>query len=404
MAPALINSGKANVYAGNITLNSASTINTITALTLNGALSSNGSSTNNLTKLGTQVLTLTNANAGFTSNLIIGNNQSYVGNLTPGTVAITTATGSLSSAAGYTINQGGTFTVGDNASSSSSRLSSTSTVTLNGGNLNLVANATGSSSETFPAVVLNVGSSTITSNDNGGTANWTITNLTRNAGATGNFVGTSTAALGTATNQILVSNINGVDTSTGNELAHGILPWGIVGTTAVNDADFATYISGSGIQALAAGSYATSLTGATAASNVKLTTTGTTITLAANTTINSLIIVTATTTAQTIALAGKTLTIGDSGVSGSTGGLLVTGSSLEAVTISTTAGGALTFANEGIIYVGTTTKATATTISAPITGTGVALTVDPFGADLRWLTIERSSVCRNSIGSSMVTM
>ncbi len=387
---ALYNEGKTNVFSGNITLNSAATINTLNAATISGALSSNGSSTNNLTKLGPQVLTLTNANAGFTANLMIGNNEDNVGNLTPGTVAIATATGSLSNAAGYTVEQGGAFTVGDNASNNSTRLSSTSTITLNGGNLNLAADATGTTSETFAAVVLNTGSSTITSNDDGGTATWTITNLTRNAGATGNFLGSATAALGTANNQILVTNVNGVATSTGNELVHSILPWGIVGTSSATDADFATYSTASpgGIEALAAGSYVTSLTGATASSNVKLTTAGGTITpLTGNLTVNSLIIVTGSTTAETINLQTHALTIGDSSVSGSTGGLLITGNASEAVTISAGTGGALTFANEGIVYVGTTAKTTATTISAPITGTGVALTVDPFGAAASQLTL-----------------
>ena len=51
----------------------------------------------------------------------------------------------------------------------------------------------------------------------------------------------------------------------------------------------------------------------------------------------------------------------------------------------------MTFANEGIIYVGTTTKATATTISAPITGTGVSLTVDPFGGAASQLTLSKAT-------------
>ena len=88
-------------------------------------------------------------------------------------------------------------------------------------------------------------------------------------------------------------------------------------------------------------------------------------------------------------LAGFTLTIGDSTVSGSTGGLLIASTTSQAVTISATSG-SLQFANEGIVYVGTTTTALATTISAPITGSG-AVAVDPFTAAASQLTLSASS-------------
>ena len=115
------------------------------------------------------------------------------------------------------------------------------------------------------------------------------------------------------------------------------------------------------------------------------------VTLAANTTINSLIIVddSANNTAETIALGGHTLTIGDSSVLDSTGGLLYTGiagTNNAAVTISTTGAGTLSFANEGIVYVGTTVATGALSLNANLSGSA-ALTIDLFGATTSRLTL-----------------
>ncbi len=65
--------------------------NTLT-LTSTATINSGGTS-NSLTKLGSGTLTIQSANSNFTSSLIIGNNEEYVGNVTPGVVDIGGAAG-----------------------------------------------------------------------------------------------------------------------------------------------------------------------------------------------------------------------------------------------------------------------------------------------------------------------
>ena len=299
--------------------------------------------------------------------------------LTINTGTPTASTGTtVPGSAALTINSGGTITLDNTSVNNSNRINPSAAIALNGGTLNFLGNGSAASTQTLGAVTLVSGNSTINSaNQTGQTATLTIASLTRSAGATVNFTNTVTTPAGTTTGSALGTTSNEVSFTTAPTLASGvnILPFALV-----TDSNFATY-GPSGI--VANTTFATTLTGATASTNVILTDAASNTTLSAATSVGSLILV------GNVALtinSGITLTIGNGQTTGGmvllndgtgspslTGGTLAFGSSEAVVetgpgtaariTSATTGTGGMTFSGSGtVILAGPNTNTGTTTL------------------------------------------
>ena len=332
--------GASNItFSGAFSLASASI-----ALTVNNPVTTvagviTGAAANNLVLAGTGQLVLTAANT-YAGNTIING----------GTLTLN-STGAINPAAlaSITVNSGGALTLDNTTTAVSGRLNSNITLNLQGGNFTLTGNSAGVA-ESIGLVNLTGGQSVFTTNPNGGTLSFTATMLVRSPGATVNFNGTG---LGGASNHVIFT--------TAPTATNGILPYGIV-----NNNDFATYSNGTNIGIGApqvAGFYATTLVGATATSNVKLTAND--VVQGAAQTVNSLLIV------------GNNITVGGTGaLTLGSGGLAVNGTgdtisapisqaAIEGIVttsaglnltggFSATTGGALTLSGSGTVVVNNT--------------------------------------------------
>ena len=251
-----------------------------------------------------------------TGNLVLAAVNDYNGNtvVSGGTLTLSGA-GALVSSGNVIVNQGGTLTLDNTGTNSTTRLSNASGLIFNGGTVNFLGSASASSTQVLGGIVLNAGTSTINvTPGTGQTALLTAGVLDRTPGATLTLPST----IGSASSQLVFT--------TAPTLTNGILPYVIVGGT-----DVGTY----GANGVAVNtSYSSTLT-AGATSNVKFR--GNAM-LTGNTTVNSLIL----TAGATLDLAGFTLTI--------TSGLLFNASSSAVTVSSSTGNGTLAFGStDGII-------------------------------------------------------
>lgn len=107
-----------------------------------------------------------------------------------GTLTLSVA-GALPSSA-VTVNTGGTYTVDNSVGAALNRMSETAALTMNGGNFNFVGNGTVSTSESTGALTLSSGHNIVTVTPGaGGSTTMTFASLTRTAGASVLFRGTS---------------------------------------------------------------------------------------------------------------------------------------------------------------------------------------------------------------------
>ena len=179
---------------------------------------------------------------------------------------------------------------------SSTRLSSTTPILLNGGLLNFVAaNAAIATTQAVGPVTLGSGQSTIAAGFDfatpvqaapGAVSQLTLASLSRNPGGTVDFLGGSTAPisqyssgfgfntafispLGTAKNQLLITQISGVapaaamvgSSTVAGHIGEGILPWGEI-NGAAGTGGFVTYNGASGVGINAFQGYVTSIAAA----------------------------------------------------------------------------------------------------------------------------------------------
>ncbi len=202
-------SGNAVTLSGTVTVTASDTA--VAGTTFADAFSGSGG----LTLAGTQTVNLT-ANNGYTGA------TSIVG----GTLNLSGVNGALTGTSGISIYNTGTLQLNNGTNNNNARLLAAAPVNMNGGNLTLLGNSGANTTESFGALNLNSGGSTITSTPSGAsTIALSFTQMNPTAGATLNVTGTN---LGTATNKILFG--------TAPALTNNILPYVTVGGTA-----FATY-------------------------------------------------------------------------------------------------------------------------------------------------------------------
>ena len=199
------------------------------------------------------------------------------------------------------------------------RINDAAPITMRGGYLELRGRPQSNSSEFIGTTTLALGQSQLVVVSGAGadaTATLTIGNLVRNAGAVVNF----TSGLG---NSIKINNLNGTPFSPAN-LTNGIIGgWAVIGAVGTSTHHFATYSSTYGVGAMGTPGFQAysnaltdvdTLTNATATSNLNISSVaGLTIPLAADKTINSLRFDNVGSSTLDIA-AGKTLTIGTGGI------------------------------------------------------------------------------------------
>jgi len=214
--------------------------------------------------------------------------------------------GTATSVTNITVNQGGTFTLDNNATNSTNRIANTATVSLNGGTFSFLGR-TGNvnSTETVGALTLAGGASTVNSSygDATGSAQLTFASLARNAGATVNFTNTGGTLGSTGDNPRIVF-------TTAPTLTSSVLAYATVNGTA-----FANH-GGTGIVANAGTNTAQG-----SWSNTVNATPTTDQTMTANREVNSLNLG----SGIDINTGGYTLTI-------TSGGLLSTGATLSTIT------------------------------------------------------------------------
>ncbi len=261
----------------------------------------------------------------------------------------TTTTGG----AAVNVNQGGTLTLDNTGTNSLDRINDTAGVTLNGGTLSYLSNANAASTETLGALALGAGnstiSSTVTTGGSGAAATLTFASLTRNSGATVNFVGVNTALSGAGANQVVFTTTPTTTTVTGGN----ILPYATV-TGPTGSFDFASAATANIVPFAA---YTTAgINGSTSANDVVKVTANDTLTGAK--------------TVAAVLLSGNGLTVsGAFPLTLGTGALLTTGTTTSGDTISVA--GLTLGSTEGIVNNNTTPASGASlTINSAITGTG----------------------------------
>src|SRR5687768_7731653 len=187
--------------------------------------------------------------------------STFVGNVTVngGTVAITGGTGRLNNGAGSLIITQGAGVLARNDLAVATRLNGATTISLSGGNLTYVGNATANSSLTTTTNLFvgnptqaGAGFNTLRATA-GASANAAMRfqNLTRTAnnGAQVLFTG---QGLGANTIASLTPGATNVSFVTAPTLFNGILPYAIADATGGAGSDFATYTAANGVQPLAA--------------------------------------------------------------------------------------------------------------------------------------------------------
>ena len=325
---------------------------------------------------GTLTLANSNANTGTTTVSGAAVNAAFTAGVLVLNTFGTTATSAV------TIDQGGTVTLDNTAVNTPGRFTNTTKPNLifNSGSFNFLANngPGAASSETLGTVTLASGQSVISAGyavapATGVTSSVTSANLVRNvAGATVNFIGGTgnVTPLGTATNQLIFTQINGgapsaaiVGSSTvAGHIGDGILPWAEVNGGS-GTGDFATYNGSGGTGINAFQGYAASIATATATDTVKETAAET---VAASKTINALLINAATAALQVTVNAGVVLTLSSGAfMANGTGGQIQIGNAF----VTGSPQGTLNFGTaEGILF--SNASVSNTNIDTFITGSG----------------------------------
>lgn len=130
--------------------------------------------------------------------------------------------GTATSVTNITVNQGGAFTLDNNATNNTNRLGNTAAVSLDGGTFSFLGRTgNNNSSETVGALTLAGGGSTVNTSygDWSGSAQLTFASLTRNAGATVDFTNTGGTLGTTGDNPRIIFTT--APTLTSNVLAYG---------------------------------------------------------------------------------------------------------------------------------------------------------------------------------------
>src|SRR5262249_28306677 len=132
----------------------------------------------------------------------------------------------LTGTSNVTLNPGGTLTLDNTGTNLGNRVNDGASVTLNGGTLVYLGNASANSTETLGAVTAAAGNSVIrTVNGSGASTTLTLASLARSAGASLNFQAGANQTLGSASNQVVV-----------NQAPSALLTNGIMRGATVNDA------------------------------------------------------------------------------------------------------------------------------------------------------------------------
>jgi autotransporter-associated beta strand protein len=177
----------------------------------------------------------------------------------------------------FTINLGGTLTLDNSTTAVASRLGDALALTMNGGNFNFIGNSAGTASETTGALTPATGHNTVTVTPGaGGSTVMTFASLSRTAGSTVLFRGTSLGTASAANISTLV--FTATPTLTGGGGASGSTTVSVIkgafGDTSLSGtgSDMVTYQGGTGLRLLNgagfSGEYSATLTTNT---NVKLT-------------------------------------------------------------------------------------------------------------------------------------
>ena len=246
-----------NTYSGSITQNSgnAATIGAVTgsSLTLTGTWTATnsiafaGGGTINIqtampaffawNKYGSGTTVIAQANSAMTVAMNLSAGTTQLGGL-----AATSGLGSVGGTAAVTVNPGATLTIDNSQGVVANRLNGR-TLTIYGGNLNLIGGAS-VTGEAIGAPTFNRGQSTITVTDGGAGTNLTFTAASNNVNpaqstggsmATALFRGTSlgtVAGPGVATIQSTTGGINfNGQTGGAGTTTKGIMPWAIIDTS-----------------------------------------------------------------------------------------------------------------------------------------------------------------------------
>jgi autotransporter-associated beta strand protein len=283
------------------------------------------------------------AKSGF-GTLVLSGDSPYSGtttiNTNGGTILLTENGAARNSA--FTVNVGGVLQVGkqDSSINLTDRISDTAALTLAGGALALVGRPGEASSELLGPITLANGTTntlqSIVSPSAGSSARWNVAGVTRtvNQGSTLTFQGLGVDLGATTANQIAFSYLG---TAVGNSLAldDGIIPFAVIANS--TGLEFATWTNTNPILApldnflTPLNSFGTSLAGATAATNVKLSADEV---LAGAATVNAVLIV------------GSNVDLTGTGSLAVSSGLLAVSSENNSISASTlTLGG-----SEGLIY------------------------------------------------------
>jgi autotransporter-associated beta strand protein len=198
-------------------------------------------------------LSYTKSGAG---NLNLLSANTYAGNVTisGGTITASTSTGRINNGvATVTINSGGAFTA-DNTAANATRITSGSTISLQGGTVRLIGNATVNSSLTTTGqLILGTATQTGAGPDSisvtpGASANAAVRfgsiSRTTNNGSTMLFTG---PGLGANTIASLTPGASNISFTAAPTLTNNILPYAIADATGGPGTDFATYSAANGV-------------------------------------------------------------------------------------------------------------------------------------------------------------
>lgn len=235
-------------------------VNTASAMTINGIISSDLGI--GITKIGTGALTLGGTNT-YSGATVLGATGSVV---SAGTTTVSGTTGTINTSSGYTINGSGSILSLTNTAGNLDRLNDAATVTLNlGGALSLVHNTTNNTTETVANLALGIGSGTVTvSSATSRVTTLAVTGaLTRTNKATALVRGTSlTQSVSTNVARITLGTVpTGSDFVGTNTLSGGgvgdatqslkIIPWLLGDSSATGTGNnFVTYDSTLGLRVL----------------------------------------------------------------------------------------------------------------------------------------------------------
>ena len=136
-------------------------------------------------------------------NLVLTGGNDYNGTTTISNGTLTlSGGGTATSSLNFVVDQGGTLTLDNTGTNVNNRLAGTTTLTLNGGTVNFLGNASAASTLSLGAIYLNVGNSTFAPvPGTGQTATVNVFSLVQNAGATLALP----SSIGSASNQLLIT-------------------------------------------------------------------------------------------------------------------------------------------------------------------------------------------------------